>query len=70
MHGLVATWSVAPGPTQPAADVMENNLLYWFAELYGAAPLGNAQAAWAEAKSPATVAPPSPPLAPPIVPAP
>lgn len=48
VHGLVLTWSAAPGGARAAAKSVENDLLYWFAELYGAAPLGNAQAAWAE----------------------
>lgn len=49
VHGLQATWSLAPDGDGAGVDRMESRLLYWFAELYGAAPVGNAQAAWIDA---------------------
>ena len=48
VHGIQATWSVAPRPVWSDVARIEHRLLYWFAELYGAAPLGNAQAAWSD----------------------
>ena len=50
IHGLIATWSASPRDDKSDAKAYEQQLLYWFAELYGAAPLGNAQAAWREAE--------------------
>jgi hypothetical protein len=48
VHGIQGTWSEQPDSSSLSAVQMEQNLLYWFAELYGAAPLGNAQSAWAK----------------------
>ena len=62
VHGIQATWSKAPdGAGDDKVDAVERKLLYWFAELYGAAPLGNAQAAWMESRpdtNPDEAAPP------------
>jgi hypothetical protein len=51
VHGIQATWSTALDNSVKESSRIETRLLYWFAEIYGAAPLGNAQSAWVDAKA-------------------
>lgn len=48
INGIQASWAAVP--TKDVKN-LENDLLYWFGEMYGAVPLGNAQSAWAESRS-------------------
>lgn len=50
VHGLQATWAVTPNADPDDTKRMEARLIYWFAELYGAVPLGNTMSHWYDQK--------------------
>ncbi|WP_280355664.1 hypothetical protein [Nocardia otitidiscaviarum] len=47
INGIQASWAAVP--TEQVKN-LENDLLYWFGEMYGTVPFGNAQSAWAESR--------------------